>query len=185
MGWTVISTGSRPKRPAADAATARRRHAAAAVALAAAIAGGPLPTAAADPELLPNEQAFAFGARALDERTVEARFVIADGYYLYREKLKFTLVPATLGAVSLPAGKVKEDEFFGRVETYRQAIAVRLPLQASAPGQTVTVAAESQGCADIGVCYPLQVQKVTIVLPPPGGGPGPVVEAAPRRKWFN
>ncbi len=134
---------------------------------------------------MPNERAFAFGARALDERTVEARFVIADGYYLYREKLKFTLAPGTLGTVSLPPGKLKEDEFFGRVETYRHAIEVRLPLQTSAPGQAVIVSAESQGCADIGVCYPPQVQKVTVVLPAAGGKPGPVVEAAPPRKWFN
>src|SRR5512143_317358 len=185
MGSIVISTGSPPKRRAADAATARRRSATAATALAVLVAAFAAPAAAADPELLPNERAFAFGARALDERTVEARFAIADGYYLYREKLKFTLSPGTVGAVSLPPGKLKDDEFFGRVETYRQAIAVRLPLQSAAAGQAVTVSAESQGCADIGVCYPPQVQKVTVVLPPAGGKPGPVVEAAPAHKWFN
>jgi thiol:disulfide interchange protein DsbD len=149
------------------------------------IAAVSVAAAAADPELLPNERAFAFSARGLDDRTVEARFVIADGYYLYREKLKFALVPGALDAVSLPPGKVKEDEFFGRVETYRRAITVRLPLQAAAPGKPVSVSAESQGCADVGVCYPPQLQKVTVVLPVAGAGPGPVVEAAPSRKWFN
>ena len=120
----------------------------------------------------PNERAFAFSARGLDERTVEARFVIADGYYLYREKLKFALAPATLGPVALPPGKIKEDEFFGKVETYRNQLVVRLPLGQAATGQSVTVSAESQGCADIGVCYPPQIQKVTVVLPAAGGRPG-------------
>ena len=185
MDWSGISTGSRRRRRAPDAGAPRRPPALAAAAFALVFAVAPIPSPAADPELLPNERAFAFGARALDERTVEARFVIADGYYLYREKLKFALAPATLGAVTLPAGKIKDDGFFGRVETYRQTITVRLPLQVPAPGEQVTVSAESQGCADLGVCYPPQVQKVTLALPARGAGPGPLIEAAPVRKWFN
>jgi thiol:disulfide interchange protein DsbD len=144
------------------------------------------PGVAQQAELLPNERAFAFSARGVDERTVEARFTIADGYYLYREKLKFALAPATLGAVTLPPGKVKEDEFFGKVETYRKELVVRLPLVAATPGEPVTVDAESQGCADIGVCYPPQLQKVTVTLPPAGGRPGPLIEALPQKKsWFK
>jgi thioredoxin:protein disulfide reductase len=138
--------------------------------------------AATEADLLPNERAFAFSARGLDDRTVEARFVIADGYYLYREKLRFALAPGQLSGVSLPTGKIKEDEFFGKVETYRNQLVVRLPLEAAAPGQSVTVNAESQGCADIGVCYPPQIQKVTIVLPAAGARPSPTVEAAPQKK---
>ncbi len=34
---------------------------------------------AQEPKLLPNDRAFAFSARGIDDRTVEARFVIADG----------------------------------------------------------------------------------------------------------
>jgi len=86
---------------------------------------------AAEPALLPNEQAFAFSARGVDERTVEARFVIADGYYLYRDRLKFAVEPGTLGWPALPPGKVKEDQFFGKVETYRNQLVVKLPLDGS------------------------------------------------------
>ncbi len=142
--------------------------------------------ALAQSDLLPNERAFAFSARGLDERTVEARFAIADGYYLYREKLRFGVAPGKLAAVSLPPGQIKEDEFFGKVETYREELAVRLPLDAAAPGRPVTVDAESQGCADIGVCYPPQVQHITVTLPMAGGRPGPLVEAVPPKKsWFK
>ena len=141
-----------------------------------------MPAAAQEPKLLPNERAFAFSARGVDERTIEARFVIADGYYLYRDRIKFTVEPGTLGAATLPPGKVKEDQFFGKVETYRNQLVVKLPLEAAAPGGAVTVSAESQGCADLGVCYPPQIQKVTLSLPAAGGRPGMPVEAAPAEK---
>ena len=107
---------------------------------------------AGDLKLLEPERAFSFSARGLDSRTVEARFAVANGYYLYRDKLKFSIEPATLAGDPpvLPPGKIKEDEFFGKVETYRGDLVVRLPLNAPAPGTTVGVVAESQGCADQG-----------------------------------
>ena len=116
---------------------------------------------------LPPEKAFRFSARMVDDRTVEARFVIADGYYLYRDKIHFTIEPpsAGLGLPALPAGKVKEDPFFGRVETYRGDVVVNLAVKDAKPGQVITIAAESQGCADIGLCYPPTVQRVVLPLP--------------------
>jgi thiol:disulfide interchange protein DsbD len=142
--------------------------------------------ASQQPKLLEPERAFAFSVQAVDENTVEARFAIANGYYLYREKLKFSVEPVSLAATPLlPPGKMKHDEFFGDVETYRGAVAVRLPLQNSSGG-SVTVKAESQGCADAGVCYPPQLQKVTVLLPPRGGRPGdPVYASPPKKSWFN
>jgi thiol:disulfide interchange protein DsbD len=137
-------------------------------------------------KLLEPERAFAFSVQAVDDKTVEARFAIASGYYLYREKLKFAVEPAGLtGAPVLPAGKVKDDAFFGNVETYRGKLAVRLSLDGVPPGSKVTVLAESQGCADAGVCYPPQVQKVTVALPAPGTRPGDPVSANPKKSWFN
>lgn len=137
--------------------------------------------------MLPPERAFAFSGRALDERTVEARFAIARGYYLYRDKLQFSVQPAMLAAAPvLPAGKIKDDEFFGRVETFRGELVVRLALDRPAAGERVLVEVQSQGCADAGVCYPPQVQSIALTLPAPGKGPGPVVEANPARKsWFK
>ena len=146
-----------------------------------------LGAAAAGPKLLEPERAFAFSVQALDDKTVEARFAIANGYYLYREKLRFTVEPpAVAAAPSLPPGKIKDDEFFGKVETYRGQLAVKLALQEPAPGASVVVRAESQGCADAGVCYPPQVQAVTVRLPQPGmPPPAPVVATPPRKSWFN
>ena len=148
----------------------------------------PVAVNAAGVDLLPPEQAFRFSARALDDRTLEARFAIADGYYLYRDKFKFVVTPesAVLSSPDFPAGKVKTDEFFGTVETYRGTVVMKLPLSGAAAGQTVVLEAESQGCADAGVCYPPSRQKLTLGLPALGTGPGALVDATPpKRNWFQ
>lgn len=135
---------------------------------------------------LPPERAFRFSARALNPDTIETRFTIADGYYLYRDRIHFTVEPAStvMAAPALPEGKFKEDQFFGRVQTYRGNVLVTLALKATTPGQKVVVVAESQGCADIGICYPPQIQRVTVALPAANAAPTPANEA-PKKSWFN
>jgi thiol:disulfide interchange protein DsbD len=140
----------------------------------------------AQPTPLPPDKAFRFTARALNPQTVEARFNIADGYYLYRDKVRFVVEPKMAGFASpdLPAGKVKDDEFFGKVETYRGSVTVNLDLKGTVPGQQVTVQAESQGCADIGICYPPNIQRVTLSLPAASAVPSSPGEPA-KKSWFN
>jgi len=116
-------------------------------------------------EFLDPEAAFKFSARALDADTLEARWQIADGYYLYRDKFKFELSGATLGTPQLPAGKVKQDENFGKVETYRHEVRIVLPIQRMAGADSVTLKTVSQGCADAGLCYTPQTLSATIKLP--------------------
>ena len=142
--------------------------------------------ASAQVDPLAPEKAFRFSARALDPHTVEARFNIADGYYLYRDKLHFAVEPAASGLAvpSLPKGKLKEDQFFGRVETYRNNLIVNLQLQGTTPGQKVVVQAESQGCADLGICYPPNIQRVTVALPAATSAPTRLDEA-PSKEWFK
>ncbi|MEQ1662793.1 MAG: protein-disulfide reductase DsbD, partial [Thiobacillus sp.] len=126
--------------------------------------GGLASTAHAD-EFLEPEAAFKLSARALNATTLEARWQIADGYYLYRDKFKFELAGGTLGKLALPPGKLKDDENFGKVETYRNDIRITLPMQPT-PGTTaVTLKTISQGCADAGLCYTPQTVSVTIKLP--------------------
>jgi len=121
---------------------------------------------AGEGDLLEPEQAFKFSARALDGQTLEVRYQIADGYYLYKEKLKFQAEPSdvVLGTPQLPAGKVKQDEYFGKVETYRHDLVIRLPYTRGSASR-VTLKAVSQGCADVGVCYPPQTQVIKLDLP--------------------
>ena len=114
-------------------------------------------------ELLEPEKAFRMTARALDARTVEVSFAIAEGYYMYRERFRFTAEPVagvTLGAPQFPQGLRKKDEFFGEVETYRKLVTIRLPVEGS--GQSFQLIVISQGCADVGVCYVPMESKATI-----------------------
>ena len=82
-------------------------------------------------DLLHPAQAFKPTARALDGRTVEVRFAIADGYYLYRDKFRFAVETegVKLGMPSLPKGKEKIDETFGNVEVFYREVLIRLPVE--------------------------------------------------------
>ena len=123
-----------------------------------------VPAYAADGLLDPDE-AFRFSAKIVDPQTVQVRYQIADGYYMYRDRFRFTAAqgPVKFGAPQLPAGTIKQDEFFGRVETYRGALVIELPLKSPAPAKGFTLKVVSQGCADIGVCYTPLTQSAELV----------------------
>ena len=126
--------------------------------------------AAGADELLEPDKAFRFSARALDAATVEVRYAIADGYYLYRERFRFAAEPASvmLGQPQFPKGLIHEDKFFGKQETYRKEVRIRLPLEA-AGAERLKLQVTSQGCADLGVCYVPQVQSADLRLASLGG----------------
>ncbi len=144
---------------------------------------------AQEEELLPPEQAFALTAW-MQDNSVIAEYRIAPGYYMYRERFAFEIeasdTPARFGAASMPPGKIMEDEFFGKMETYRDAVRIRLPIIFDAAAATeLRVKAMSQGCADIGVCYPpqkqalaLQIASSDVVQPVPWVAENPAPEAS-------
>jgi thiol:disulfide interchange protein DsbD len=120
-------------------------------------------------KLLQPEQAFEFFASIKDDHTLHVNWRIAEGYYLYREKVQLELVNAdgvTLGAYDIPRGAPKQDEAFGQVETFHDKLEFDLPLiRTSQAAQTVTLQAKFQGCADRGVCYPPMIKKTDLALP--------------------
>jgi thiol:disulfide interchange protein DsbD len=134
------------------------------------LAALPPARAAGADDLLEPDKAFRFSARALDARTVEVRYGIADGYYLYRERFRFAAEPAsvTLGQPQFPKGQIHEDKFLGKQETYRKEVRIRLPVEA-AGAERMKLQVTSQGCADLGVCYVPQVQSADLRLASLGG----------------
>jgi thiol:disulfide interchange protein DsbD len=131
---------------------------------------------AAQDEFLEPEKAFQFSARAADAKSVEVDFAIAPGYYLYREQFKFSASGATLGAPSIPPGKVKFDETFQKnVETYRDHVRIVVPVQEA--GAEFRLVVTSQGCADAGLCYPPMQSAATVALTGFGGAGSARVEA--------
>ena len=128
---------------------------------------GPL-AQAQDQELLPPEEAFSLSAWVDGDKLV-AEYRIAPGYYMYRERFDFLIessdAPARFDVAQIPDGKLKHDEFFGEIETYRDRVTIELPILFDAnPASRLEVRATSQGCADIGVCYPPLKQLLTVDL---------------------
>jgi thiol:disulfide interchange protein DsbD len=138
------------------------------LALACLVAAAP---ARAAEDFLDPALAFRFSARMEDPKTVAVTYTIADGYYMYRERFKFSAAGARLGAPQIPPGKVKYDETFQKdVETYKHAVTIRIPVEAAG---LFTLTASSQGCADAGLCYPPQDATIRLAgagaATPPAG----------------
>jgi thioredoxin:protein disulfide reductase len=117
-----------------------------------------LPFSAAAEDFLDPEEAFKFSARVVDAQTIEASWKIADGYYLYKDKFKFSLVNAKngiqLGNPKYPSGKIKDDPTFGSVEIYQKWAIIKLPVTRKPGGALpAELKATFQGCAVGGVCY--------------------------------
>lgn len=132
---------------------------------------------AAEDQFLEPEKAFRLSVRAADERHVEVLFQIAPNYYMYRERFEVKSPEATLGALTMPAGKVKFDETFQKdVETYRNELRVRVPVE-KAPAR-FSLEVVSQGCADAGLCYPPMTSAAEVSLTAFGGNGSARVTAA-------
>jgi thiol:disulfide interchange protein DsbD len=127
------------------------------------------------PNLLEPEQAFRMSARALDAHTLEVDFAIANGYYMYRDRFAFAAPGSQveLGAPQFPPALHHKDPYFGEVHTYRDHVAIRLPVKSRpAAAQTLDLVVTSQGCADLGVCYTPMQSKALIHLAALTGGNG-------------
>jgi thiol:disulfide interchange protein DsbD len=109
-------------------------------------------------EFLDPDVAFALNTELSGDNTIIARWTIADGYYLYRDKFKFSLKDApagvSLGSAELPEGKIKNDEFFGRIAVFYHTAEARIPVNGATAGETINLEIGYQGCADAGLCYP-------------------------------
>ena len=113
-----------------------------------------------DNEFLPVEQAFS--PVILEQHTdqqpnkIVIQWQITEGYYLYRDRFKFSVEPAeqaSIQKIELPDGELKNDEYFGETEVYHHTMESTLLLNTTA-GQGYTIKATFQGCADAGLCYP-------------------------------
>ncbi|UCD67228.1 MAG: protein-disulfide reductase DsbD N-terminal domain-containing protein [Betaproteobacteria bacterium] len=121
----------------------------------------------ADGDFLEPEQAFRFSAKLSSGGVLEVRYLIADGYYMYRDRFLFDVEPGTvvLGAARFPPGQWHEDEFFGRSEIFRGDVTIEIPIVSGMEhGQTIRLVAISQGCADAGICYLPTTQTMDLML---------------------
>lgn len=104
-----------------------------------------------EPELMPVDQAFAFDFSQQDNK-VKLSWVIADGYYMYRDKLKFSINGGELGEIALPQGKSHMDDYFGEQQVYYSYIEIPVAIKEAAAGAKLSVT--FMGCAEGKLCFP-------------------------------
>ena len=112
-------------------------------------------------DFLPVREAFQLSLVDSTPQSIKLRFVATEGYYLYRHRFQFRAEPAdvSLGAAQLPKGEQKHDEYFGDVEVYHGILEVEVP---RTDQRAFTLVVTYQGCADKGLCYPPETERLDI-----------------------
>jgi len=133
-------------------------------------------------DFLPVDQAFRFDALSGGSDQVVLNWEIAEGYYLYRARIKVATqsAAAQLGAPQFPPGQFKTDEYFGRQEIYHHELRVTVPVARAARGAfALPLQVTYQGCAEKGLCYPPTTKSVSVTLSGGAGGGSAGHGAAP------
>src|ERR1700676_5324685 len=120
-------------------------------------------------------------ATRVDGNVLHVRWVIADGYYLYRQRMdiKAESPDLTLGEPSFPQGTLKTDPYLGTQEIFTQQVEATVPFtRVDAGAHPIQVKVTYQGCAEAGLCYP-PITKVVF----PKAGPALVAPNVPPYPW--
>jgi len=131
-------------------------------------------------DFLPPDVAFRVAAR-VDGNVVKVRWVIADGYYLYRRKIEVKAESPDLlvAAPELPPGTVKTDPYLGTQQVYTQQVEAVVPYsRIDAGAHPLQIKVIYQGCAEAGLCYP-PITKVIF----PSVGSTSFVASEPPAPW--
>lgn len=131
-------------------------------------------------DFLPPNVAFRTAA-SIEGTDVKIRWVIADGYYLYKQKMEITAESPDLvvGTPELPPGQMKTDQYLGTQEIYTQQVEVSAPFTRTDGGaHPMQIKVTYQGCAEAGLCYP-PINRVLF----PGASAPPVITPSTPYRW--
>ena len=116
-----------------------------------------------------QDEAFQFNITTQDPQTLLARFTVAPGNYLYRDKIRFEISgtqPIQILPFDLPNGKNKIDEVFGPTDVFFHDIDIQLPLDRNPQQQNILLKVYYQGCSEtFNICYPPTKKIIELVLP--------------------
>lgn len=137
-------------------------------------------------DFLEADQAFRLSVQETGDGRARLQWSVAPGYYLYRERLAVRSAEGPVLPLQLPAGERKDDPNFGTVEVYHRDVAGVVDA-----GGLRELQVEWQGCAEEGLCYPPQRQRVRLDGPPAGASAsspsappaGPWSDAGISRLW--
>lgn len=124
---------------------------------------------AKEDELLEPEKAFRAKATVKSPSTLAVELIPAKGYYLYKDRARFVLKDAggaAIKTVKFPAGEIKDDRTFGRMEVFRKPFQVDIALDRAPTVKNMTLVVSYQGCHEkTGVCYPPGESVLNLSLP--------------------
>ncbi|RFC37070.1 MAG: thiol:disulfide interchange protein DsbD [Candidatus Nitrotoga sp. SPKER] len=123
--------------------------------------------------ILHPDKAFGLEVNVRDASTLLTNFKITPGYYLYRDKVTFTISgdsAKTAGVkitnVSMPKGEMKSDPNFGDMTVFHQSFQAVITLDRNTDtAQEITLAASYQGCKENDLCYAPIDKQFNILLP--------------------
>ena len=117
-------------------------------------------------EPVPVDEAFAITRMCYVASSVTVDFVIADGAYLYRDRIQVepTKHNTLYGTPNFSQSEAHYDEFFGPVQIYRRTANVTIPLDGSRDDVKggLQLRITFQGALDVGMTYPPTSKTLTI-----------------------
>lgn len=127
-----------------------------------------------DSEIIPVDQAYSFTAHVEKDDLLRVQWKIAEGTYLYDDKIQLRLLKGdgvTLGDFALPQPKIKKnavrpDGTIGDLPVHYKEIDLSVPLvRSTTAATTIDLLASYQGCAEVGICYPPVKKSIVLQLP--------------------
>lgn len=112
---------------------------------------------------LPVDQAFQLSLSVNSDKTLRSTWVMAKGYYLYRDRFHFTLLDARPLAITpedWPKAQSRYSDILGHYSTYQDNLVLTLPLSMAATSSVIQI--QYQGCSEAQFCYPPQTQRFRI-----------------------
>ena len=110
---------------------------------------------------VPVNEAFELSAILTGSHSLSVKWNIKKNYYLYQDKISFTVEEAIIKNVVYPEAIIKNDEFFGEVSVYTSPLEIQIEVEDELR-PSVILMVEHQGCWEGGVCYPPQVDRLKV-----------------------
>ena len=108
--------------------------------------------------VLPANKAFNIETTIIDD-SILISWDIKEGYYLYSKSIKIENNYEVLNFEVLKSKEsIHNDEFFGESKIFRDEILIKLNKTTGLDLNNILI--KYQGCADAGICYPIQIHKL-------------------------
>jgi thiol:disulfide interchange protein DsbD len=119
-------------------------------------------------DILEVDDAFKLST-AIEGNRFIARWEIAEGHYLYQDKMDITPSDETIETfpLQLPPGEEKQDPIFNKLlYVYHDSAEIALPIANTNGVKDTVFKVKYQGCSEIsGICYPPQSREISVRLP--------------------